>query len=199
MSAWPDERVPLLVDETEGLRLEFFDWTCGHTCPEPITGLQLEQVGPILRAISLAISQPGSARARVSDATECTEAYITDDYVRFGHTEQDDLAGIVGWDERPVIVHSVPDAELLGKLINGIAEYWGGPDAAAVWDGVSKIEVFDWVVTSLTPAELQPLTRAGRDAPPRLLDAAEVLREIDTYAAFAAAAEDINTATGSGA
>lgn len=72
------------ADADEPMRIEFFDWECGHhgTCPEPITGLMTDDdVEDVLRAISHAISQPGKARARViCGGQECTY-YLTDDYI----------------------------------------------------------------------------------------------------------------------
>lgn len=65
------------------MKLEFFDWECGHhqETPEPIEGISEEQAAAILNAISHAISQPFSARARLIDGDLAREYYLTDDYV----------------------------------------------------------------------------------------------------------------------
>jgi hypothetical protein len=175
----PDDPVPLIIaDEPDrGVRIEFFDWECGHhgQCPLPIAGLQVEQVGPILRAISHAISQPGHARVRVTDSTGFTEAYITDDYVRFSPGDLVDLVGVVGWPDRPVIVHSAAP-ERMQALTDWIDGMEGA--IAPAWNGTTALADYDWVVTALTPAELARLTRATTAPPPRLIDAADFEREI---------------------
>ncbi len=181
MSTGPDERVPLLIadEPADGRRIEFFDWACGHgTTPEPITGLTVEQVGPILRAISCAISQPGSGRAHVIGSTDFIDAYIAPSYVRYGYVERADLTGTAGWFERPVIVHSAAAADV-DKLLTRIADSCVDDPMPDRFNPAGRLGAYEWVVTTLTCAELATLTRHPGNAPPRLLDASVVLRELD--------------------
>lgn len=65
------------------MKLEFFDWQCGHhqETPAPIEDLSEAQAKAIMTAISHAISQPFSTRARLIDGDQAQEYYMTDDYI----------------------------------------------------------------------------------------------------------------------
>lgn len=73
------------------MRIEFYNWNCGHhqECPGSIelpgdNGEQLVQMAEaILKAIAAAIVQPQSARARLVDEScfRKRDFFMTDDYV----------------------------------------------------------------------------------------------------------------------
>lgn len=172
---------------TEKLELHFTHWECGHhqQMPDLIHVQSVEQAMGILRAISHAITQPGSARAAVVNEERGIDVYITDDYIGVcRYSANDVVPPEQDWPHRPVVVCG--DAETIAKLhapeIVDV-QWMLGPDLIE-WDGKKPLECGEWVTVAQTREQIEALFLEGRyawpqrqffDIPPIFKAASEVL------------------------
>ena len=150
------------------MRLEFFEWTCGHhqACPSAVEGIASpDQALAILQAIGAAISQPGSARARLidDDGRGFREYYIADD-----HAEA--LCSHGAWSDLPVV--------LVGKALVGdrraaeaLSWHLGlVDDQVDGWDGQSPLAAYSFATTSLSADAVRALPRDTQHPPLRVVE-----------------------------
>lgn len=192
------------VEEITLYTLRFTSWECGHhhERPDDIPVSSPEQATLILRAISHAISQPGSAHAVLLDDEHAQTAYITDDYVSVGAGSNNGFDP--AWRSatlRPVIVHGTAEeieAIHSAELADAVEAIHGGPLNRWPADGKGWIDG-DMTTTTLTPSEVEAIAAPAEpfeeprplviDVPPVLRAAAVVLAELRTEAADIAAHE----------
>lgn len=147
------------------LTLRFIEWQCGHHHQRPadIQCTSVVQAHAILTAISCAISQPGSARAILFDATHGYAGisggiYLTDDHVDPDFKPTTQLT-----DERPVLIYGdeATLAAIQAPSLQPAREQWyfagdGVPDldGLACWDDKSAVQAWDVLLTTRTPADV---------------------------------------------
>jgi len=167
-------------------RLSFSQWECGHhqQMPAPIEVSSPGQAMLILRAIAAAISQPGSARAHICSDTSYLEVYVTDDYI-----DPHEPGNEGGWADRPLVVYgnATAQAELIKPIhIAALQDLqWQVSDLAhEAWDGMRPLDGGEFVHTAMSLADLRALlstsdeSPAARGAPPRHIDADELLSQV---------------------
>lgn len=153
------------------MKLEFFAWECGHhqERPEPIDGVvSADQALLILRAIGAAISQPGTARARLVDeaANAFREYYLTDDYAAEQFSTWSDLPVVLVC---PDLVGDRRAADALSWHLNLVDDLVDG------WGGAAPLHGDSFATTALDLAAVQALPRDAEHPPLRIVEVTPAL------------------------
>jgi len=161
------------------VKLEFFRWLCGHRMqrPEPIDEVASEaQAAAILQAIAAAITEPGTAAARLLDGGRFREYYLAEDHVS--------VYGVTGgWTQLPTVFTG---PGLVGNVRVRAAQALGWhhgltDDPVLDWDGTRPLGgIYDgaYALTSLTAEQVRALPHQPEAPPLRVIEVTpELMRE----------------------